>query len=97
LQGPVNNRLALFTIYASESAMEPQTIINVTAGAILAVTGWFARVLWDSVNQLKEDIHALERDLPISYVRKQDFTDMMNSINTKLDRIYDKLENKVDR
>jgi len=74
-----------------------QVFINVFAGAILAGIGWWARQIYESVNKLQAQIHQIECDLPISYVRKQDFTDMMNSINTKLDRIYDKLEQKMDR
>lgn len=77
--------------------MDTQTIINVTAGAVLAVLGWFARVIWDAVSMLREDLHKLEVQIPSTYIMKQDFQEAMSTINAKLDKIWDKLENKADR
>jgi len=77
--------------------MEQQTIINISVGAILGVLGWFARVMWDSVNKLRDDIHEIEIALPSHYVRRDEFFDAVKLINDKLDRIYDKLEGKADK
>jgi hypothetical protein len=76
---------------------EWQSFINIAAAAFVAVIGWFARVLFDSVNKLQQQIHELEVTLPSSYVRKDEFFDAVRLINEKLDRIYDKLESKVDK
>ena len=48
--------------------MDMQTLINLGAGTILTVIGWFARQLWDAVEKLKTDIKAIEIALPSNYV-----------------------------
>jgi len=74
-----------------------QSTLNVVFGAILAVAGWFARQLWEAVQVLKYDLHKMEVDLPISYVRKDDLDKRMDHIETMFQRIYDKLEGKADK
>jgi predicted negative regulator of RcsB-dependent stress response len=74
-----------------------QTTINMVFGAILAVAGWFARQLWEAVQALKSDLHKIEVDLPISYVRKDDLDKRMDHIETMFQRIYDKLDGKADK
>ena len=44
--------------------MEDQQIINVIIGVVLSVLGWFARQLWDAVQDLKKDVKQIEVDLP---------------------------------
>tara|TARA_R110000744_G_scaffold111931_1_gene210109 strand:+ start:292 stop:525 length:234 start_codon:yes stop_codon:yes gene_type:complete len=77
--------------------MEYQDVINVVIGTLLSVLGWFARQLWDAVQNLKEDMKNLEVDLPSHYVRKEDLESRFDKFETMLTRIYDKLENKVDK
>ncbi len=77
--------------------MDVQTIINVGGGVILTGIGWFARQLWDATERLKRDLHALEVDLPKSYVSKDDFNKTMKHIEDMFQRIYDKLDGKADK
>ena len=77
--------------------MEIQAIINLTGGAILAVIGWFARQIWDSVQTLQADIHKIEVDLPKTYVQKVDLDHRMQHIEDMFQRIYDKLDQKADK
>ena len=77
--------------------MDPQSLINVAGGIILAGIGWWARVIWDSLQKLKEDLHQVEVDLPKTYVSKDDFSKTMRHIEDMFQRIYDKLENKADK
>jgi hypothetical protein len=72
-------------------------IINLAAGAILAAMGWLARVLWEAVSKLREDLHELEVELPRNYVRKDEFSDNMREIKEMLGKIFDRLDNKVDK
>ena len=74
-----------------------QSTLNVVFGAILAVAGWFARQLWEAVQVLKYDLHKMEVDLPISYVRKDDLDKRMDHIEAMFQRIYDKLDGKADK
>jgi hypothetical protein len=77
--------------------MDHQTLINVGGGVILAGIGWWARVIWESVQRLKEDLHEIEVDLPKSYVTKDDFNQTMKHIESMFQRIYDKLDGKADK
>ena len=74
-----------------------QTTINLALSAALAVAGWFARQLWEAVKALKEDLHRIEANLPIDYVRKDDMDKRMDHIETMFQRIYDKLDGKADK
>lgn len=77
--------------------MDMQVIINATAAVAFSVAGWFGRQLWDAVAALRIDLHKLEKELPIQYVRKDEFSDHMSRIESKLDRIVERLEGKMDR
>jgi hypothetical protein len=77
--------------------VDTQTAINLIGGAILATIGWFARRLYEATENLRRDIHEIEKDLPISYVRKEDFDKRMDRIEHMLERIVEKLEGKADR
>lgn len=74
-----------------------QATLNMLFGGILAVSGWLARQLWEAVQALKVDLHKIEVDLPISYVRKDDLDKRMDHIETMFQRIYDKLDGKADK
>ena len=77
--------------------MDWQVIINLVLGAALASVGWFARQVWDSVQDLRKDIHQIEIDLPSNYVKKSDIDSRFDKLEGILERIFDKLEQKADR
>lgn len=77
--------------------MDWQTMINLVGGAILAITGWFARQIWDSVQELKNDIHQIEVDLPTYYVKRVDIDLRFDKLENILERIFDRLEQKADK
>jgi hypothetical protein len=77
--------------------MDAQSIINFAGGASLAVGGWFARQLWDAMAEMRRDMHALEIDLPKNYVRKDEFANAVTRIETMLEKIFDRLNEKVDK
>jgi len=72
--------------------MDQQTI-NLILGACMAVAGWFARELWTAVQDLKNDLSKL----PLVYVARQDYKDDMREVKEMLGKIFDRLENKVDK
>lgn len=72
--------------------MDTQSLINTAVGAAVAVGGWFARQLWDSVQALKQDIHQIEVNLPVNYVRREELEKKMDHIESMFQRIYDKIE-----
>ena len=77
--------------------MDNQTIYNLLAGIFIAIFGWLGRTLWDAVKELKEDVKQLEISLPEKYVTKQDIEKRFDNIDSILQRIFDKLDHKVDK
>ena len=84
--------------------MEWQTVINIALGSVLAAVGWFAREIWDSVKELRRDIHLIEKELPEIYVRRDDLKDVRAEMAARFDKIenligslYDRLNEKADK
>jgi hypothetical protein len=77
--------------------MELQPIINVVGGAILAGMGWFARQLWEAVQELRRDLHQIEVDLPNHYVKKVEYAADVLEVKQLLQKIFDKLDTKADK
>lgn len=77
--------------------LDMQTAFNIVVGILIAGAGWWAKEIWNALEKLREDIHKIEVDLPSSYIKKEDFSDAMKTLNEKLDRIWAKLADKADR
>lgn len=73
-----------------EISVSWHVVATAVSYGLFLVVGWIIRSLWDAVRQL-------ERDLPANYVRRDDFRDSMDEIKDMLTRIFDKLDNKVDK
>ena len=84
--------------------MDWQNLINMAGGAALAVVGWFARQLWDSVKELKADIGDLRLHVSETYVKKSEMETLEAQMDKRFDRVeqmivklYDKIDQKVDK
>ena len=77
--------------------MDTQSLINLVGGAALTALGWFAREVWGAVGELRRDLHQIEVDMPKEYVQKIDLDKRMTHIEDMFQRIYDKLDAKVDK
>jgi uncharacterized coiled-coil DUF342 family protein len=77
--------------------MEPQAIINLAGGSLLAVMGWFARQLWDAVKELRKDIHQIQMDMPVNYMRKDDFRDGMKEIKDLFSEVFRKIDDLKEK
>ena len=84
--------------------MDWQNIINLGGGASLAVVGWFARQLWDSVKELKTDIGDLRLHMSETYVKKSEVETLRGEMDKRFDRLeqmiarlYDKIDGKADK
>ncbi len=77
--------------------MEYQAMFNLALGAILVAIGWWCKEIWDSVKALKADIKAIEIDLPKNYVSKRDIESRFDKIDATLERLFDRLDSKVDK
>lgn len=77
--------------------MDPQLIVNVAAGIIMTGMGWFARQLWDAVKELRADLHKLETNLPITYLRRDEFRDGIKEIKDLFTEVFRKIDDLKDR
>jgi len=80
--------------------MDWQIIINIGAGSLLTVGGWFARQLWDAVQELKKDVSKLELHLAEKYVKKSDVENFRADMDKRFDRIeslFDKMFERLDQ
>lgn len=77
--------------------METQTLLDILAGTVIAGIGWFARQLFYAIEELRRNVQTLEIQLPIQYLRKDEFDARMTRIENMLERISEKLDRKADR
>lgn len=77
--------------------MDYQTLFNITMGCIVAAIGWFARALWDAVASLREDLHSLERELPKTYLAKDEFKEGIREIKEILSEMFRKIDDLKDK
>lgn len=76
---------------------EYQSIINFVLGVVLAAGGWFARTLWDAVQELKTDLSNLRVEIAKDYVPRNDFKELATEIRQMFQVISDKLDRKADK
>jgi hypothetical protein len=74
-----------------------QTLINIGAGGGLAAAGWFARQIWQAVDDLRSDLAKLREELPKTYITKDDFKDGIKELKSLLIAINEKLDRKADK
>ena len=84
--------------------MDWQFLINIGAGTFLAIGGWFARQLWDSVKELKKEIADLRLHVSETYTKKSEVETLKTDMDKRFDRLehmigrlFDKLDSKVDK
>lgn len=78
-------------------AMTFDQLLQWTIALVSAVLGYAIRELWSATQALRQDLSELENRLPMNYVQKDDYRNDINRIMEQLDRIYNKLDKKVDR
>lgn len=74
-----------------------QPYINLGAGTILAILGWFARKLWSDLDSLDKSLNNLRQSLPENYVAKADYKDDIKRLDGKLDAVITMLINRADK
>lgn len=77
--------------------MDPQHMIDAGLGAASLITGWFARELWSVMKELKADLAKLREDLPRTYVAREDYRSDLKDVKEMLNKIFDRLDTKVDK
>lgn len=73
--------------------MDTQTLLNIAFGVVGAFGGWILNSLSRSIIRIEDRIS----ELPLQYVTRDDFRNDVNEIKGMLNKIFDKLDNKVDK
>ena len=81
-----------------------QTLFNIVVAVCGGLGGWALNTMWSALKDLQKDDKALaEKVASIEvlvaghYTTREEFTNTMANVNTKLDLIVEKLNNKADR
>ena len=81
-----------------------QQLFNIVIGVAGALGGWWMKAMWEGLKDLQRTDHELTQqvnNLQVlvagQYMRREEFDKLSRAIFAKLDRIEDKLGNKVDK
>lgn len=84
--------------------MDFQDLYNTAIGLVIALGGWFMRVIWDSLkdlrtqdNALAEKVSRIEVLVAGEYVKKDEFERAVQRLFDKLEHIEMKIDRKVDK
>jgi len=77
--------------------MASRKLINSGAGIAFTGAGWFCHEMWSAVKELKSDLAKLREELPKTYITRDDYRSDMREVKEMLGKIFDKLDNKVDK
>ncbi len=73
--------------------MDTQVLINVGFGLAGVFGGWILNSISRSIIKIEDRLS----ELPLMYVTRDDYRNDVNDIKKMLDKIFDKLDNKVDK
>lgn len=68
-------------------------LFNLVVGVAAFFGGWTLNNITRMLNRIDDDI----RDLPLTYVSREDYRSDINEIKGMLGKIFDKLEGKADK
>jgi hypothetical protein len=74
-----------------------QQIVNFFITAGFACVGYFYSQIITDAKKDRQMLNDLRVDMPTKYVSKDDLTAHLNRIETMLTKIFDRLEQKVDK
>lgn len=77
--------------------MDWQYLFNFVAVAFGAVMGWLLKTLWSAVDSLRRDVRTLEAAAHEKFVRRDDWQSALERLESKLDRLFERLDGKADR
>lgn len=73
--------------------MDTQVLFNIAVSLAGALGGWILNNIYRSIERLDTDVRAM----PHMYVGREDYRNDMRDIKDMLGKIFDKLDNKVDK
>jgi hypothetical protein len=73
--------------------MDYQVLFNIAVCIAGFFGGWTLNRIYTAIDRLDGDV----RNMPITYVTKDDYREDIKDMNRKLDKIFDLLQTKVDK
>lgn len=73
--------------------MDYQVLFNIALTAVSVLGGWTLNRIYTALDRLDNDV----RDLPKNYVSKDDYRADIQRIEAMLNKIFDLLQEKVDK
>ena len=73
--------------------MDSQMLFNIAVGLASFFGGWVLNNITKAVDRLDADV----RNMPMTYVSKDEYYRDIAEIKTMLGKIFDKLDNKMDK
>lgn len=73
--------------------MSEQHIFNIAVGLAAFFGGWVLNNITKAIERLDKDVRAM----PLNYVSRDDYRTDTRAIKEMLGKIFDKLDNKVDK
>ena len=73
--------------------MDNQVLFNIIIGVAGLFGGWTLKSISRSIERLDEDV----RHMPLNYVTRADYRADIDEIKGMLGKIFDKLDDKVDK
>lgn len=70
-----------------------QNVFNIIVGVAAFFGGWILNNITKAIERLDKDV----RNLPMMYVTKDDYHRDIDDVKDMLDKIFNKLDNKVDK
>jgi cell fate (sporulation/competence/biofilm development) regulator YmcA (YheA/YmcA/DUF963 family) len=70
-----------------------QNVFNIIIGVAAFFGSWILNNITKAIDRLDKDV----RNLPVMYVAKDDYHRDIDDVKNMLDKIFNKLENKVDK
>ena len=74
-----------------------QNLINLGFMLIGALFAWILRTVWEAIRDLKTDVKEISNEVHADYVRRDYFNIAISRIENICNKIFDKLDNKVDK
>lgn len=64
-----------------------QVVFNWAVGVAGFFGGWLLKVIWDAIQDLKQDIKTMDAKMHQDFVRRDDFKDAMTHVQKDMDEI----------
>lgn len=87
-----------------DNPMDIQTILNMVFGALLVISGWIIRIVYDTMKDLQKVDKELTDELGEikilvagNYITRPEFDKKLDAMFRKLDEIHTLVHNKADR